>query len=170
MKESISMTTIFQIVILFILLFTAIMCLTINNTNAFGVKDEIVNIIENAQGNFFKNGENGRELSEDIVNTMKENQYRTTGRCKDGYTGYQQNGTMVNEGDKASVCIKKVEMTKEIENYLKGIFSSNKVETDEFMNGYYYQIEVFYQLNMPIINEVYSLSTKGETKILYKNR
>ena len=46
MKESISMTAIFQIVILFILLFTAIMALTINNSNAFGVKDEIVNILE----------------------------------------------------------------------------------------------------------------------------
>ena len=44
MKESISMTAIFQIVILFILLFTAIMALTIHNSNAFGVKDEIVNI------------------------------------------------------------------------------------------------------------------------------
>ena len=43
MRESISITTIFQIVILFILLFTAIMALTINNSNAFGVKDQIVN-------------------------------------------------------------------------------------------------------------------------------
>ena len=46
MKESVSVTTIFQIVILFILLFTAIMCLTINNSNAFGVKDEIINIVK----------------------------------------------------------------------------------------------------------------------------
>ena len=45
MRESISITTIFQIFILFVLLFTAIMALTINNSNAFGVKDSIVNAI-----------------------------------------------------------------------------------------------------------------------------
>ena len=55
MKEAVSATTIFQIVILFILLFTAIMCLTINNSNAFGIKDEIINIIEMNNGNYLSN-------------------------------------------------------------------------------------------------------------------
>ena len=44
MRETMSITAIFQIFILFILLFTAIMCLTINNSNAFGVKDSIINV------------------------------------------------------------------------------------------------------------------------------
>ena len=47
MREAIGGISIFQIVILFILLFTGVMCLTINHSKAFGVKDEIITIIEN---------------------------------------------------------------------------------------------------------------------------
>ena len=46
MKEAIGGVSLFQIVILFLLLFTGVMCLTINHSKAFGVKDEIINIIE----------------------------------------------------------------------------------------------------------------------------
>ena len=90
MKESISITTIFQIFILFVLLFTAIMCLTINNSNAFGVKNEILNIIEANNGVY--EGDNGN-LSEDIIDTINETSYRTTGTCPDEYQGYQRNGS-----------------------------------------------------------------------------
>ena len=105
MKESISMTTIFQIVILFILLFTAIMCLTINNSNAFGVKDEIINIIEYSDGNFLESGDNGYRLNDSIVEAIAQAQYRTTGHCEDDYTGYRKDGEPVSPGEKASVCI-----------------------------------------------------------------
>ena len=46
MKEAIGGVSLFQIVILFLLLFTGVMCLTINHSKAFGVKDEIINILE----------------------------------------------------------------------------------------------------------------------------
>ena len=47
MKEAIGGVSLFQIVVVFILIFTGIMCLTINHSKAFGVKDEIVTILEN---------------------------------------------------------------------------------------------------------------------------
>ena len=68
MKESMSVTTIFQIVILFILLFTAIMALTINNSNAFGIKDQIVNILESNGGNYLDDG----SLNQEIVDYISE--------------------------------------------------------------------------------------------------
>ena len=46
MKEAMGGISIFQIVIVFLLLFTGVMCMTINHSKAFGVKDEIINIIE----------------------------------------------------------------------------------------------------------------------------
>ena len=46
MKEAIGGVSLFQIVIVFLLLFTGVMCLTINHSKAFGVKDEIINIIQ----------------------------------------------------------------------------------------------------------------------------
>ena len=165
MKESISATTIFQIVILFILLFTAIMCLTINNSNAFGVKDEIINIIEMNNGNYLSDDNN--TLSEEIVDAISANSYRTTGICDSGFQGFERNGEPVSSGERASVCIRKVEVTTAIDNYLTSILGSTVV-TDEFVPGSYYQIVVFYQLDLPVIRQVYNFQTKGETRIIYR--
>lgn len=169
MKESISLTTILQIVILFILLFTAIMALTINNSNAFGMKDKIVNIIELDNGNF-QNASGG--LSDEIVATLDEATYRTTGKCDvdAGFRGFSRTGEEVPSGNKAAVCIKEVHVTDEIDAYLSSDeVLGDTVATGDSIKGTYYQIVVFYQLDIPLVNQVYNFSTKGETKIIYQN-
>lgn len=167
MKESVSATTIFQIVILFILLFTAIMCLTINNSNAFGVKDEIINIIEMNDGNFLS--DDNYSLSEEIVDSISNAAYRTTGVCDEGYDGFERNGQPVSSGERASVCIKRIDVTSGIEDYLTdpGVLGDT-VATGEFVEGSYYQVVLFYQLDLPVIRQAYNFQTKGETKIIYK--
>ena len=164
MKEAVSATTIFQIVILFILLFTAIMCLTINNSNAFAVKDEIVNIIESNNGKYLD--DDNRNLSEEIVELLANTSYRTTGVCDDEYTGYQRNGQPVGDNERAAVCIKKVSVTDYLDNYLNDELDG-MVATEDFKSGSYYQVAVFYQLDLPIIEQFYNFQTVGETKIIY---
>lgn len=164
MKEAVSVTTIFQIVILFILLFTAIMCLTINNSNAFAVKDEIINIIELNDGNYLNSSKSG--LSDEIVDMLSNASYRTTGVCDEGYDGYERNGSPVSSGERASVCIKEVNVTDGLANYMSAVFGDS-VMTEESVNGSYYQVVVFYQLDLPVIKQVYNFQTKGETKIIY---
>lgn len=166
MKESISLTTILQIVILFILLFTGIMALTINNSNAFGVKDRIVNIIEQNNGNYL--GNDGK-LSDEIVETIAETSYRTTGVCDydEGYQGYSRTGEEVTSGKKAAVCIKEVHATDELESYLTREENlGDTVALGDTLNGSYYQIVVFFQLDIPLVNQIYNFSTKGETKLI----
>ncbi len=163
MRESISMTTVFQIFVLFVLLFTAIMCLTINNANAFGVKDEIVNIIEMAEGNYLQ----GDSLDPEIVEAFKTSKYRTTGRCEDGYQGYDKEGNSVSQNNRATVCIKEVNVKDGINNYLKS--KGLVVAEDDFNNGVYYQVMVFFQLDLPVVNQVFNLTSKGETRIIYKD-
>ena len=164
MKESVSVTTIFQIVILFILLFTAIMCLTINNSNAFGVKDEIINIIEMNNGNYLS--DDNYSLSDEIVDAISAAAYRTTGVCDEGYDGFERNGQPVSSGDRASVCIKQVNVTEGIDDYLSNLLGDTVAQGD-FMDGSYYQIVLFYQLDLPVIRQVYNFQTRGETKIIY---
>ena len=53
-------------------------------------------------------------------------------------------------------------------NYFSKILGGN-ISHDDFIDGSYYQIVVFYQLDVPIINEVYRMQTKGETKIIYNS-
>ena len=50
MREAIGGTWIFQIVIFFILLFTGYMCMSINHSKAFNVKNTIIKEIERAEG------------------------------------------------------------------------------------------------------------------------
>lgn len=166
MKESMSVTTIFQIVLLFILLFTAIMALTINNSNAFGVKDTIISAIEESNG-YFKDGDN---LNEDVVDAIIETSYRTRGKCDDDYTGYDRNGQVLGEGaSNAAVCIKEVNVTESIDDNLDKL-SNGTVATGTDLVGTYYQVKVFYQLDLPVVKQVYNFSTKGETRIIYKSR
>ena len=165
MKEGLSITTIFQIVILFILLFTAIMALTINNSNAFGIKDQIINVIEANNGNYLS--ENGEELSDEIIDLISKTSYRTTGHCDEGYTGYQRNGTRVNSNEEASVCIREVAATSEIDSHLSDILGDGLVATEDFIPGKYYQVVVFFQLDLPVVKQIYNFQTKAETKIIY---
>lgn len=164
MREAISITTIFQIFILFVLLFTAIMCLTINNSNAFGVKDSIINVIEANDGNYL----DGADLSEEIVNVIAQTSYRTSGTCPDGYEGYDRSGSAVsNNSSDAAVCIRKVETTKEMDDYLASILGEENVGTDDFVEGTYYQVVLFFQLDIPVIKQIFNFQTKGETRTIY---
>lgn len=164
MKESVSITVIFQIFILFVLLFTAIMCLTINNSNAFAVKDEIVNIIESNNGKYLD--DDNRNLSDEIVDLLSNASYRVTGKCGEGFTGYQRNGQPVGDNERAAVCIKEVSVTDYLDNYLNDVLDG-MVATEDFKSGSYYQVAVFYQLDLPIIKQIYNFQTVGETKIIY---
>ena len=164
MKESVSVTVIFQIFILFVLLFTAIMCLTINNSNAFAVKDEIVNIIESNNGKYLD--DDNRNLSDEIVELLANASYRVTGNCGEDFTGYQRNGQPVGDNERAAVCIKEVSVTDYLDNYLNDELDG-MVATEDFKSGSYYQVAVFYQLDLPIIKQIYNFQTVGETKIIY---
>lgn len=163
MKESMSVTTIFQIVILFILLFTAIMALTINNSNAFGIKDQIVNIIEASGGNYIDSG----SLNEEIVSLIESTSYRTTGKCDEDFVGFDRSGAQVSTGQDASVCIREVNATSGLDNYLQDILGDT-VAVGDFKTGKYYQIVVFFQLDIPIVKQVYNFESKAETKIIYQ--
>lgn len=168
MKEALSVTTIFQIVILFILLFTAIMALTINNSNAFGMKDEIISYIEANNGNYLNEDKSG--LNEELVEKLANASYRTTGKCEDDEDtkGYSRTGEELTSNENASICIKKIKATDEVDKFLSEELD-HMVATDDFVKGTYYQITVFFQLDLPVVKQIYNFQSKGETKIIYQN-
>ena len=106
MREAIGGISIFQIVIFFILLFTGVMCLTINHSKAFGVKDEIITIIENEPLGSTSTSSFGLSEStmDKIAEHLKDAGYRITGNCPNGYQGYNREGNPTNND--ASFCIK----------------------------------------------------------------
>lgn len=173
MKESVSMTTIFQIVILFILLFAAIMIFTLNNSNAFAVKNDIINIINFRHGEYL-DPSNKERLIPEIVDSIKYNSYRSTGKCnkEDGFKGYRKDGMATKSNEKASICIKEVSVSSERDNYLDGQIpeGNGTYGAGDFFPDKYYIVMVFYQLDLPVINQIFNMKTTGETKIMYSVR
>ena len=171
MREAIGGTWIFQIVIFFVLLFTGYMCLSINHSKAYNVKSEILEIIERYNGidlNSDISSENMALL--EIVSNMQMNSYRTTGKCpadlRDAdnnivghYVGYNREGRF--DQTNPTLCIAKVDVGS-VEN-------TNQV-VQELPSMSYYRIAVFYQLDLPIFQELFLFSLKGDTKILSISR
>jgi hypothetical protein len=150
MKEAMSGTWLFVIVIAFILLFTGIMCMTINQSKAFAVKSDIITYIENAEGDIYESAD---KLKGGVVDIFKNTSYYTTGKCPAsslGFKGYDRDGNLVNSSKRAAICIKKVD---------------SNLET----GGCTFEINVFYQLDLPVIESVFTFKVVGKTKTLYKH-
>lgn len=170
MKEAIGGVSLFQIVILFLLLFTGVMCLTINHSKAFGVKDEIINILETdilASYGTVSSYEVSTDTMTKIINHLNDVGYRITGDCPSGdWIGYDRNGSQVSSN--ASFCIKSVNVSNAYRNDLLDKCKNNKCDItyDDFPSMVYYDVILFYQLDIPIISKVFNLKLYGSTKTL----
>ncbi len=152
MREAIGGTWLVQIVVVFVLLFTGFMCLTINHTKAFNVKNEIVNAIERYDGIDLSNPDTDPAMKT-IVAYLKKASYRTIGSCPDAsYTGYNRDGKLDNKN--ATFCIKK--------QNVRGV----DYHPEEFPDMSYYRVVVFYQLDLPILSSAFNFRLTGDTKVI----
>lgn len=150
MREAIGGTAIFQIVIFFILLFTGFICLSINHSKAFNIKNMIINSIERAEKINLSDPENDDAIKE-IVNYLKKNSYRSTGNCLDDYIGINREGKI--DSRNSAFCIKEENVAK---------------NSTEFPEMNYYRVQVFYQLDLPIFKSLFEFKVSGDTKIMYR--
>lgn len=169
MKESIGGVPIFQLAIIFLLLFTGIMCLTINHSKAFGVKDEIINIIQSDSTNVMSRNELSDQVLEQIQEHITNAGYRVTGKCPSGeWMGYNRQVSRVNwNSNQAVFCVKAVDVASIYENdAVEKCGSKCTVASGEFPDMYYYEVAVFYQLDIPIINNLMNFTLQGSTKTM----
>ena len=174
MRESIGGTWLFQIVIVFILLFTGYICLTINHSKAFAVKDDIIEIIERYNGiDLTTTDPEKNPVLGEISDKLSEIGYRTSGNCdklnrnSDSTTpvgqewhGFDRDGKAASSNN-ASFCIRQVSVSNSTQTKV------GSVTIDELPDMVYYQIGVFYQLDLPVLNSLMSFSEKGDTRIIY---
>lgn len=147
MREAIGGTWIFSIVIVFIVLFTSFLAISVNYSKAFKVKNGIVNIIEKREG---ISDATVDEIS-DYLNSVG---YLVYSICPD-YVASQSNESA--HGFEASntnsrkfkYCIARTEDT-----------SGNIKKT-------YYKVTVFFRVDLPIMGEIFTFPVTGETKPIY---
>ena len=168
MREAIGGTWLFQIVIVFVLLFAGFMCLTINQSKAFNVKDRIIQTIQSNNGLDLDSqcGSNGKGALCEISSYLIDSAYRTTGDCNklssdDGYSyyGFTKEGTRNQKN--AAFCVAKIN---------SGGIGSNSSFANELPSSVaYYRVVVFYQLDLPIFHDLFNFRIKGDTKTIYAN-
>lgn len=162
MREAIGGTWLFNIVIFFVLLFTAYMALSINSSKAYAVKNEVLSIIERNQG--FSTKGNDSTLVQ-IVDYLDSVGYRSVGSCSrksDNTTkniywaGIARDGSFVENASNRNdmkICVKKIDIV----DYDK-INNKNEVPYES-----YYRIEVFYNMDLPVIGSLIRLSVRGDS-------
>jgi len=147
MREAIGGTWLLGFVVLFIVLFSAYLAVSINYTKAFRVKNQIINIIEENEGFTKSRGDvagkpldqlqNSNKTEDKIYHYLKEIGYATTNieddRC--------ENGSMQTGG----YCVERV-CTRQ---------------------GSYYKVTSFIKIELPLIWQSFVIPVKGETKVLY---
>ena len=169
MREAIGGTWLFQIVIVFILLFTGFMCITINRSKAFNVKDMIIQTIQNYNGidlnSDYEEGDIGAFA--EIVDYIKENSYRTSGNvpASELVNGEQVSYVCYNrDGHRSSsnpvFCIAKMPANKDA-------CAAESTCFDELPDMSYYRVVVFFQLDLPIFKELFNFRVVGDTKTMY---
>lgn len=140
MREAVGGTWLFQIAIVFILLFAGYLALSVNYSRAFKVKNEILSIIERNEGL--------RDKSiEDINNYLVTVNHTVIGKCDSESSGFGNERAMA--GNTGVYCIKKSCVSGDV--VPKAI----------------YKVTVFFKFDLPIIGDAFSFRVEGETKLIY---
>ena len=140
MREAIGGTWIFSIVIVFIVLFSSYLAISVNYSKAFKVKNGIINIIEKNEGLT----EDAKSEINDYLSTVGYYVYHS---CASDEKGFEPatGGTTT----KYKYCISKRE------------------SGDGTFRKTYYYVRVFFRLDLPILGDIFTFPVTGETKAVY---
>ncbi|MDO4375550.1 MAG: hypothetical protein Q4C33_00020 [bacterium] len=151
MREAIGGTWLFSIVIVFIVLFTSFLAISVNYSKAFKVKNGIINIIEKREGM-------SQDTADEISEYLGTVGYLIYSSCPD-YTSQSDNGSTQGKA----------------QGFERSNTNANKykycVARTEDSNGNikktYYKVTVFFRVDLPIMGELFTFPVTGETKPIY---
>ncbi len=142
MREAIGGTWLFGIVVVFIVLFSGYLAMSVNYSKAFKVKNAIVDILEKEEGH--------SDAAKDKIKEYNKNVgYGVSSNCETGYTGADPVSSAAGSNVKYRYCIK--------------CESNNSVDGSRLPTSYY-SIKVFFKLDLPVIGNMFVFPISGETK------
>ena len=156
MRESIGATWVFSIVIVFIMMFTAYLAISVNYARAFKIKNAIITMIENNEGV----NEHDMTMLSNLDDYLYSNAYDAYGVCEDITDQGEEDWQYIEaniypnaDGTKNGVCI-----------YKKPAQSSN---TNGFCDKSYYRVITFFKVDFPILHNIFTFSVKGNSAPIY---
>lgn len=151
MRQAIGSTWVFQLVIIFTLIFAAYIALTINYSRSFKVKNEVLSIIEKSEG-FTKNG------VKLINNYLNQSGYKTVGKCTMQSNAIVYGVTTLDTTITGST----VERAKEGHDYYY-CFSKYGNYHSYYKGRAYYKINLFFQFDLPFFGNLSTFTVDGQT-------
>ncbi|MEG0977149.1 MAG: hypothetical protein RSF02_01180 [Bacilli bacterium] len=155
MRETVSTTWTFQLIIIFILIFACFLTLVISYSKAYSIKNSVITIVEKYEGI--------TPTSRDIISNYLDNSgYRTMGSCtkkeKDTRTWY---GITADNQFEDVVDNKK---------YLYCV-AETKVYNENNQNEFkvYNELKFFYKFNLPFLGELKTFVVNGRTSVFFGN-
>lgn len=159
MRETIASTWIYQLVIIFILLFVSFLILSLTYSKNYKTKNELINIIEKYEGVNTKSVQL-------INNYLIYNGYKTKGKCPVGEL-------WVGATDLNSTNLEKTQNGSKYYYCLNKKYS-NKQATTESSGGalikskMFYQVRTFFKFNLPVLGDIHTFSVDGTTNDIFQ--
>ena len=151
MRETIGTTWVFQLVVIFILLFASYLALTINYSKAFRVKNEVLSIIEKSEGLT----PSAKEL---IDNYLITSAYHTKGKCLTSLAGNTYGSTSLT-GSENSFELVETNTNKDYYYCVTVIAGYHSyVETRA-----YYKVRLFFRFDLPVLGSITTFNVDGQT-------
>lgn len=151
MRQTIGATWVFQLALIFTLIFAAYLALTINYSKSFRVKNEVLSIIEKSQG--FT--DDGLKL---VNNYLVSSAYRTTGKCSFSDAGIVY-GVKSLDYEASTGVVERAEPNREYYYCFTKIANYHSY----FKNRGYYRIKLFFKFDLPVIGDIYTFDVDGQT-------
>lgn len=148
MRVAIGGTWITQLVIVLMFIFSAFLALSMNYSRAFGVKNEVISIIE-------KKGGLTNSAVEIANNYLKSINYKEVGTCQKGSYGVNINTTATTGR------IEQVTDQSKKYNYCVTKLNSASVN---FKHKSFYEVEMFFRFNLPVIGNIFTFKVHGQSK------
>ncbi len=139
MKEAIGSTWTIQLMIIFILIFTCFLTLVMSYSRAYSIKNEALSITEKYEGISSESGEI-------LNNFLKENAYKTVGKCPTGWWG-------------ASDLDGEFALARDNQEYYYCF-----QETSSPKGTITYELRFFYKFNLPVLGDITTFKVDGTTK------
>ena len=144
MRDSINGTWLFGLVVVFIMIFTSWLAISVNYSKAFQIMNGITSIIETHEGH-------QNQLARDSIEIYLNGQgYRVNGRCVPS-----RHGETFTTSNNATYCVRVLETPALGPDMAAPLPSS------------YYLVTVFFRLDLPIMGHIFTFAVSGETKQVY---
>ena len=161
MRTAVGGSRVFELVIIFMLIFVGYLTVMINYSTAFKTKNEVLGIIEKYEGLASGDYDDTTKTAPSIwiINKYLANTgYKGTGDCKTdwyGATDLSSGARLTKDATNAYYCVKPTIQTE-------------ITDAGVSVNKGYYDIELFLKVDLPVLGRVGAFTIKGQTnKIRY---